>query len=116
MRAPWQRASVIAVIGLVLLVLLCLATTTGYAVRSISVDETWQTLLELARDARIERESAARKAIEAADLQLGPWYCIGPFKDEEPGNLWRAFDHVFPPEKYMLADVRLETLKWPLYE
>jgi len=34
---------------------------------------------------------------------LGEWYCIGPFKDVPIGLHLRSFDHVFAPEKDVLA-------------
>ena len=36
--------------------------------------------------------------IHAAELTLGDWRCIGPFKDEEFGNLDRTLAYPFPPE------------------
>lgn len=33
-----------------------------------------------------------------ASLKLSPWYCIGPFKDEEFGNIDRTLEYKFQPE------------------
>ncbi len=38
-----------------------------------------------------------------ADIRLGDWYCIGPFKDEEFGNIDRSLEIVFAPEADILA-------------
>jgi len=37
-------------------------------------------------------------ATHASELTLGDWQCIGPFKDEEFGNLDRTLAYPFPPE------------------
>ncbi|MEX0320815.1 MAG: hypothetical protein AB3N63_01570 [Puniceicoccaceae bacterium] len=41
-----------------------------------------------------------------ADLKLGDWYCIGPFKDEEFGNIDRSLDHIFAPEADVLTAIK----------
>ncbi|QBG48374.1 hypothetical protein EGM51_13590 [Verrucomicrobia bacterium S94] len=41
----------------------------------------------------------------AADLQLGDWHVIGPFKDEEFGNLDRTLAFAFEVEKDALAGI-----------
>jgi len=40
---------------------------------------------------------------EGADLQLGDWTAVGPFKDERYGNIQRSFEFQFAPEKDVLG-------------
>jgi len=58
----------------------------------------------LAGAAKLMNERAAlAKTVKEAGVTLGPWYAVGPFKDEAFGNIARSFPFVFAPEKDALA-------------
>ena len=68
-----------------------------------AVNDAWQSLLNLSRDRRRERETAAAADVERAGIELGTWYCAGPFKDMALGLHWRSFNVRFEPEQQVLA-------------
>ncbi len=47
---------------------------------------------------------AAFAFVANADVSLGKWHVIGPFKDEEFGNISRTIEFPFAPEKDALAE------------
>ena len=48
-----------------------------------------------------------------AEVSLGPWNCIGPFKDEEFGNVGRSLEFRFGPEVDYLGEAPDESLEGP---
>ncbi len=67
------------------------------------MDDLWQALLKMAQEERVKQEAVAKKAADEAGLELGPWYCVGPFKDKLIGNFREEFRTVYGPEKQALA-------------
>ena len=48
-------------------------------------------------------KDAALAAPQETGVMLGPWFCVGPFKDAEYGVFAREFDTVFGPEADVVA-------------
>ncbi len=63
--------------------------------------DPWENLMRLARVIRQRRQSTPTTA--ASGVELGPWYCNGPWKDTAEGLHLRSFATVFPPEEHVLA-------------
>ena len=51
------------------------------------------------------RARAGERPARAGALTLGEWHCIGPFKDEEFGNVRRTLEFAFEPETDALAAI-----------
>ena len=65
--------------------------------------DLWQQLMQLTEIMRREDAAFERREIEAEKVQLGPWHCVGPFKDLPFGNVLESFNHPFAPEQDVLA-------------
>ncbi|MHC5075228.1 MAG: HzsA-related protein [Planctomycetota bacterium] len=74
--------------------------------RSQKVDTIVQNLLDYSREIRLKEQLMENAAIEEANIKLGRWYCIGPFKHEFKGIHFDAFNTVFGPEEHILKQDR----------
>jgi len=69
----------------------------------VSGGSAWEDLISLRRVVAATRRARTEQAIADAHVQLGPWFCAGPFKDKAEGLHLTSFDAVFPPEEQALA-------------
>ena len=93
-----RRGSLRACLVMALLVLPAAAALTAQELSAVS-----ESLLRRLRQLELARAEAATRPIIEADVQCGPWHCIGPFKDAEYGVFSREFDTAFEPEKDVIA-------------
>lgn len=69
----------------------------------VSGGSAWEKLISLRRVVVATRRARTEQSIADAHVQLGPWFCAGPFKDKAEGLPLTSFDTVFPPEEQVLA-------------
>jgi len=69
----------------------------------VAAGTAWEKLMSLRRVVAATRRARTEQPITDADVQLGPWFCAGPFKDKAEGLHLTSFDTVFPPEEQALT-------------
>ena len=66
-------------------------------------NQVWQELLQFSKNLRSNEQAVRDHAIAEAGLELGTWYCAGPFKDTALGIHIRSFNTCFGPEEQALS-------------
>ena len=66
-------------------------------------DGLWEKLLSLSRRDSLGEKHETQNELKAAQIQLGTWYCTGPFRDKLFAVVTNEFQTVFAPEKDVLA-------------
>ena len=109
--------------GAAILLALCAGAAAGMAAGDPTYytrRDTWQETMQASREALAAHEAAEARKAQAAgpqepgkpaptgQIELDPFYQIGPFKEE--GKC--AFDSVFPPEKEIDLAKSYGTLRW----
>ena len=65
--------------------------------------DPWCRLMRAQSLVRAHRGDTAVSPIDADDVRLGSWHCVGPFREAAFGNIRRAFAHLFEPERDILG-------------
>jgi hypothetical protein len=71
-----------------------------------NVERIFQELLKFRHNFLLEKQIKDKEIFNRIQVQLGPWYCIGPFKHEFKGIHFDAFETVFGPEEQVLNATR----------
>ena len=64
-----------------------------------SIDQVlWQDLMQRVHAEALKKQSAHEQQVHNAGLELGPWSCVGPFRDGDFGLFSRCFAQAYGPE------------------
>ena len=70
---------------------------------SCGIEPVFRRLVELSRESQRARSQEHGRPLRAAEIELGTWFCIGPFKDARYGLFSRSFQKPLGPEEDVIA-------------
>ena len=79
-------------------------------------ENSWQQLLTAWHQTHFQTKEPARKHLEAARIQLEPWWCVGPFRNDHLAVVSKEFETVLQAEKEVLANGRNATKMSEVYQ